>query len=95
MSEVTIYHNPRCSKSRQTLELIHDEGIEPHIILYLEGMLSPEDIAHTLDLLGVRAIDIIHKNEAEFETYFGDADKMSDAELMMAIHFDDDAERIN
>ena len=85
MSEVTIYHNPRCSKSRQTLALIRDRGIEPHIILYLEGMLTPEDIAHTLDLLAVRAIDIIRKNEAEFKTYFGDADKMSDAELMMAM----------
>ena len=48
-------------------------------------MLTPEDIAHTLDLLGVRAIDIIRKNEAEFKTYFGDGDKMSDAELMMAM----------
>ena len=85
MSEVTIYHNPRCSKSRQTLALIRDKGIEPNIILYLEGMLTPEDIAHTLDLLGVRAIDIIRKNEAEFKTYFGDADKMSDAKLMMAM----------
>ena len=85
MSEVTIYHNPRCSKSRQTLALIRDRGIEPNIILYLEGMLTPEDIAHTLDLLGVRTIDIIRKNEAEFKTYFGDADKMSDAELIMAM----------
>ena len=48
MSEVTIYHNPRCSKSRQTLALIRDRGIEPNIILYLEGMLTPEDVAHTL-----------------------------------------------
>ena len=53
MFEVTIYHNPRCSKSRQTLALIRDRGIEPNIILYLEGMLTPEDVAHTLALLGL------------------------------------------
>ena len=85
MSEVTIYHNPRCSKSRQTLALIRDRGIEPNIILYLEGMLTPEDVAHTLALLGLRAIDIIRKNEAEFKTYFGDANKVSDAELIKAM----------
>jgi arsenate reductase len=85
MSEVVIYHNPRCSKSRQTLALIRDKGIEPDVILYLEGILTPEDIAHTLDLLGMQPIDIIRKNEAEFKTYFGDADKLSDAELITAM----------
>ena len=85
MLAVTIYHNPRCSKSRQTLALIRDRGIEPNIILYLEGMLTPEDVAHTLALLGLRAIDIIRKNEAEFKTYFGDANKVSDAELIKAM----------
>ncbi|HET8711714.1 MAG TPA: arsenate reductase (glutaredoxin), partial [Spongiibacteraceae bacterium] len=36
MSDFTIYHNPRCSKSRQTLELLQQRGIEPDIVLYLE-----------------------------------------------------------
>ena len=42
MSEVTIYHNPRCSKSRQTMALLEEKGVEPNVILYLE---SPPDAA--------------------------------------------------
>ena len=38
MQDLTIYHNPRCSKSRQTLALIRDKGIEPKIVLYLEDV---------------------------------------------------------
>ena len=46
---VTIFHNPRCSKSRQTLELIRGKRIEPNIVLYLEDVPSEEDIAVNLD----------------------------------------------
>ena len=38
MTEYTIYHNPRCSKSRKTLTLLQDKGIEPRVVLYLERM---------------------------------------------------------
>jgi arsenate reductase (glutaredoxin) len=44
MSDLTIYHNPRCSKSRQTLELIRGKGVEPEIVLYLEDVPAAEDI---------------------------------------------------
>ena len=43
MSDLTIYHNPRCSKSRQTLELIRGQGVEPEIVLYLEDVPAAED----------------------------------------------------
>jgi len=48
---LTIYHNPRCSKSRQTLEIIRAAGIEPKIHLYLENPLSREDITRLLGKL--------------------------------------------
>ena len=47
---VTIYHNPRCSKSRQTLQLLRDKGIEPDIVEYLK---TPPSVAEIKELLGL------------------------------------------
>ena len=47
-----IFHNPRCSKSRQTLQILNDSGVSPDIILYLEAELSVEDIKHLIAKLG-------------------------------------------
>lgn len=62
---ITIWHNPRCSKSRQTLELIEDKG-DTNVIKYLEEAPSGDDIRAVRDLLGVKAIDMMRPNEAEF-----------------------------
>ncbi|MBT3698299.1 MAG: arsenate reductase (glutaredoxin), partial [Methylococcales bacterium] len=51
--KVTIYHNPRCSKSRQTLQLIQEQGIEPDIIKYLETPPSAEEIKTILTKLAI------------------------------------------
>ena len=53
MNNFTIYHNPRCSKSRQTLELLKENNIEPEIILYLENPPSEEKLRELIDLLGI------------------------------------------
>ena len=82
MSDLTIYHNPRCSKSRQTLELIRSKGIEPEIVLYLEDVPSANDIADALRMLGIKPMDIIRKNEAEFREHFSGADELTDAQLI-------------
>lgn len=66
MSEVTLYHNPRCSKSRQTLALLEDRGIEPEIIEYLETPPDAATIAGLLGKLGIRAIELIRRGEAPF-----------------------------
>lgn len=71
---LTIYHNPRCSKSRGTLELIESAGIRPEIVRYLE---SPPDAARILEIasrLGVPVADLLRRNEAEF----ADADDLPD-----------------
>ena len=82
MSDMTIYHNPRCSKSRQTLELIRSKGVEPEIVLYLEDVPSANDIADALRMLGIKPMDIIRKNEAEFREHFSGADELTDAQLI-------------
>ena len=82
MCDLTIYHNPRCSKSRQTLELIRSQGVEPEIILYLKDVPSADDIADALRMLGMKPMDIIRKNEAEFKEHFYGADELTDAQLI-------------
>ena len=62
--QTTIYHNPRCSKSRATLELIASEGVEPSIVTYLETPPSQEELADILQLLGVEAPEIIRFGES-------------------------------
>ncbi len=66
MSEVTLYHNPRCSKSRQTLALLEERGIEPEIIEYLKTPPDAATITGLLDKLGIPAIELIRRGEAPF-----------------------------
>ena len=68
MNNFTIYHNPRCSKSRQTLELIKERGIDPEIILYLEEPPSVENLTKLLRLLKIEPRDLLRKGEEEYKT---------------------------
>ncbi|WP_043743145.1 arsenate reductase (glutaredoxin) [Paramagnetospirillum magneticum] len=62
--QVTIYHNPRCGKSRDTLKLIEDKGISPTIVDYLKEPPSAAELARILGLLGKRPAEILRKKEA-------------------------------
>lgn len=64
---VTIYHNPRCSKSRQTLELVREQGIEPEIVEYLDTPPSADELKTILKKLGKTAAEIVRKKEAKEE----------------------------
>ena len=64
----TIYHNPRCSKSRQTLALIEEQGITPEIVLYLETPPSTDTLKNILVKLNMNARDIMRKGEDEYKT---------------------------
>lgn len=83
MAEVTIYHNPRCSKSRETLALIQGKGVEPVIVEYLKAPPSAEELTRILALLGKAPRDILRKKEAAEAGL--DADTLSDAELIRAM----------
>ncbi len=63
---VTIYHNPLCSKSRQTLALLKKKGIEPEIIEYMVTPPTAETLGKILDLLGMTPRDLIRQNEASY-----------------------------
>jgi len=64
---LTIYHNPRCSKSRQTLQLIEENNQEVTIVEYLKTPLNEAQINHLLTLLNVSPIDMMRTKEAEFK----------------------------
>jgi arsenate reductase len=66
MSNVVIYHNPRCSKSRQTLALLQERGIEPEQVLYLETPPAPAELRRLLKHLNLPARALLRKGEAEF-----------------------------
>ena len=64
---ITIYHNPRCSKSRKTLEIIQAAGVEPEIVLYLKDTPAAEAIVALAGKLGVALEDLLRRGEAEFK----------------------------
>ena len=63
---VTIYHNPRCSKSRQTLNLLQEKGVEPEIVEYLKTPPDTETLTQLLDMLGLEPRDLMRKKEKEY-----------------------------
>ena len=65
---ITIWHNPRCSKSRQTLELLRSKGITPTIREYLKQPPSKAEVETLIDLVGGDAKDLIRDGEPEFKT---------------------------
>lgn len=64
---VTIYHNPRCSKSRATLELLKSKGIEPKVIEYLKTPPSLSELESILAKLGMEPRDLMRKSEAVYK----------------------------
>ena len=84
MSDFNILHNPRCSKSRQTLALLQDNGIEPNIIEYLKDAPSKNKLKNILKMLAVSPRDIMRKGEAEYKEA-GLSDESLTKEQMVAL----------
>ena len=79
-----IYHNPRCTKSRETLELIQKAGKEPEIVEYLKDTPSKAELKAILKKLGMKPQDIIRKNEQVYKDIFKGKD-LSDDEWIDAM----------
>ncbi|WP_163832963.1 arsenate reductase (glutaredoxin) [Spartinivicinus ruber] len=85
MSNVTIYHNPRCSKSRQTLQRIEDKNITPEIIRYLETPPSKAELKKILKLLGISAKELVRTGEAEYKALAIDLETATEDQLITAM----------
>lgn len=81
---VTIYHNPRCSKSRQTLQLVREHGIEPDVVEYLKTPPDAGELSRILDLLGLEPRQLMRTGEAAYgENNLDDTDL--DREELLAV----------
>ena len=65
-----IYHNPRCRRSRETLNLIQENGVSPEIIEYLTNPPSEAELKQVIELLGIKAEDLLRKGEDVYKNQF-------------------------
>jgi arsenate reductase (glutaredoxin) len=82
-----IYHNPRCSKSRQCLAIILDNGADVEITEYLKDPLSFSELKETINILGVPALDIVRKGEADYKENFKGKDLAEDDWIQAMIDY--------
>ena len=85
MSHLTIYHNPRCSKSRQTLALIEESGKDCEVIKYLETPPTEAELSQLLKSLGLSARQLLRKGEAEYKELNLADESLDDAALIKAM----------
>ena len=79
-----IYHNPRCSKSRQTLNLIKEKGAEVEIIEYLNTIPSEKELSDIINLLSIEPEKLLRKGEADYKENFK-GKTLSDSEWISAM----------
>ncbi|HUG98361.1 MAG TPA: arsenate reductase (glutaredoxin) [Gammaproteobacteria bacterium] len=82
---VTIYHNPRCSKSRQTLALLESRSLKPRVVEYLKNPPDRATIAALLRKLGIPARELVRRTEPEFATLGLGAPGVSDEAFLDAL----------
>lgn len=79
---IKIFHNPRCSKSRQTLQLLGEQGIEPEIVEYLKTPPSVAELTEVLEMLGIAPRELMRRKEAEYKQSGADNPELSDRQLI-------------
>ncbi|WP_297813044.1 arsenate reductase (glutaredoxin) [uncultured Methylophaga sp.] len=85
MTAIQILHNPRCSKSRQTLALLEEKGVEPEIIKYLDTPPSAAELKTILAKLGISARDLLRKGEDDYKKLNLKDPDLSEAALIDAM----------
>jgi arsenate reductase (glutaredoxin) len=85
MGEITIYHNPRCSKSRQTLALLTNRGLSPTVVHYLDAPPSPTTLKRLLAMLEMRPRQLLRAQEAAYGELHLDDPALTDDELVAAM----------
>jgi arsenate reductase len=80
--KTVIYHNPRCSKSRQTLQLLEERGVQPKVVEYLKTPPDRAVLIRILQLLDKSPRELMRKQEAEYKASGADNPELSDDELI-------------
>lgn len=84
---MNFYHNARCTKSREALQLLQDKNINPEIIEYMKEPLTPADLEDILDKLDIDAIDLVRKKEAIWKEEFADKELTEDEVILAMIEY--------
>ena len=84
-ADITLYHNPRCSKSRQALALLQERGIEPDLVLYLDTPPSGDQLRELLRQLGMAPRDLLRKGEDAYKEQGLDNPALDEAALIAAM----------
>jgi len=82
---VKIYHNPRCTKSRETLQLLEAKGIKPDVVEYLKNPPTAAELQDILHKLGIKPRDLMRTKEPEYKENGLDDKSLSDSELIEAM----------
>lgn len=85
MSDITIFHNNRCSNSRGALQILRDKGIEPNIVDYIATPLTAAELSELVAHLGVPVRDLLRTKESLYQELGLDNAAMQDAQLIMAL----------
>jgi arsenate reductase len=86
MKKVTIWHNPRCSKSRETLALLQARDMQVEMLEYLDMPPSPAEIEAALEQLGLTPRELLRTSEKEYHASGADDPKLSRAQLVQIMH---------
>ncbi|WP_299335292.1 arsenate reductase (glutaredoxin) [uncultured Psychroserpens sp.] len=81
---IKIYHNPRCRKSREGLDLLENSGKDFEVIKYLDEPISEAELKNIVSLLGISPLDLVRKNEAIWKSDYKGKD-LSDAQVINAM----------
>lgn len=81
---IKIYHNPRCSKSRQGLEILKDSKLNFEVVEYLKNPLSKGEVEEIISTLKIKPIDLVRTNETDWKDHFK-GKKLSDEEIISAL----------
>jgi arsenate reductase len=85
MTELILYHNPRCSKSRSALELLEQRGLNPTVIRYLDTPPSAAELKQILARLGISPRQLLRSGEEEYKTLNLAEPTLTDAEIIEAM----------
>ena len=81
---IKIYHNPRCRKSREGLQILEESGKDFEIVKYLENTPTKEELSDIIKLLGIKPIDLVRKNESIWKENYKNK-QLSDNEIITAM----------
>lgn len=85
MTDVRIFHNPRCSKSRQTLALLEEKGIQANVVEYLKTPPNQEELTTILQQLGISARDLLRKGEEDYKALNLADESLTESQLIDAM----------